>query len=120
MIYLLLQGGYVMSYDTVASLQRMQQLEQAQAAAGKRLVLQRVQTMDNLLAVLAIVLMIPTLCLSLIIGVIIYYIREFTCKTYLVKNVATGEKFRVDKEDFKQYKKNFKKKQKQVRRISDL
>ena len=28
-----------MSYDTIASLQRMQQLEQAQAATGKRLVL---------------------------------------------------------------------------------
>lgn len=41
-------------------------------------------------------------------------------KTRLVKNVATGEKFYVDKEDFKQYKKNFKKREKQVRRISDL
>ncbi|MED2438571.1 hypothetical protein P4W20_16920 [Bacillus thuringiensis] len=109
-----------MSYDTIASLQRMQQLEQAQAAAGKRLVLQRVHTTDNLLAVLAIILVIPTFSLSLILGVIIYYIREFTCKTYLVKNVATGEKFHVDKQDFKQYKKNFKKKEKQVRRISDL
>ncbi|OQD34190.1 hypothetical protein B1K97_01512 [Bacillus toyonensis] len=28
-----------MSYDTVASLQRMQQIEQAQATTGKRLVL---------------------------------------------------------------------------------
>lgn len=31
-----------MSYDTVASLQRMEQIQQAQAAAGKRLVLKRV------------------------------------------------------------------------------
>ena len=41
-------------------------------------------------------------------------------KTRLVKNVATGEKFYVDKQEFKQYKKNFKKKEKQVRKISDL
>ncbi|MGE1024970.1 hypothetical protein ACQGS6_13480 [Bacillus sp. GMs2/2] len=109
-----------MSYDTIASLQRMQRLEQAQAAAGKRLVLQRDHKTDNILAALAIILAIPTFCLSLILGVIIYYIREFTCKTYLVKNVATGEKFHVDKQEFKEYKRNFKKKKKQVRRISDL
>lgn len=41
-------------------------------------------------------------------------------KTYLVKNVATGEQFYVEKPDFKQYKKDFKKKEKQVRKISDL
>jgi len=40
MIYLLLQEGPFMSYDTVASLQRMQQLEQA--ASGKRLVLKAI------------------------------------------------------------------------------
>lgn len=109
-----------MSYDTVASLQRMQQLEQAQAAAGKRLVLQRVHTTDNLLAVLAIILVIPTFSLSLVLFCIYYIVKSLVTKTYLVKNVATGEKFHVDKEDFKQYKKNFKKKEKQVRKISDL
>ncbi|PFB04998.1 hypothetical protein CN385_05730 [Bacillus anthracis] len=109
-----------MSYDTVASLQRMQQLEQAQAAAGKRLVLQRVHTTDNLLAVLAIILVIPTFSLSLVLFCIYYIVKSLVTKTYLVKNVATGEKFHVDKEEFKQYKKNFKKKEKQVRKISDL
>ncbi|MFV5912501.1 hypothetical protein [Bacillus cereus] len=109
-----------MSYDTIASLQRMQQLEQAQAAAGKRIVLQRDHTTDNLLAVLAIILVIPTFSLSLVLFCIYYIIKSLVTKTYLVKNVATGEKFHVDKEDFKQYKKNFKKKEKQVRRISDL
>ncbi|PGS21800.1 hypothetical protein COC59_22485 [Bacillus cereus] len=109
-----------MSYDTVASLQRMQQLEQAQAAAGKRLILQRVHTTDNLLAVLAIILVIPTFSLSLVLFCIYYIVKSLVTKTYLVKNVATGEKFHVDKEDFKQYKKNFKKKEKQVRKISDL
>ncbi|MCU4979598.1 hypothetical protein OB987_18395 [Bacillus cereus] len=109
-----------MSYDTIASLQRMQQLEQAQAASGKRLVLKRDHKIDNILAVLAIVFVIPTFSLSLLLFCIYYVVKSLTTKTYLVKNVATGEKFHVDKEEFKVYKKNFKKKEKQVRRISDL
>ncbi|AJA22105.1 TPA: hypothetical protein ACR3Z0_006278 [Bacillus thuringiensis] len=110
-----------MSYDTVASLQRMQQLEQAQAATGKRLILKRINpTLDIWLIVIGFILFIPTLGWSLILYALFFGIREFFSKTYLVKNVATGEKFRVDKQDFKQYKKSFKKKEKQVRRISDL
>ncbi|PEA53668.1 hypothetical protein CON64_17655 [Bacillus pseudomycoides] len=54
-----------MSYDTVASLQRMQQLEQAQAAAGKRLILKRVNsTLDIWIFILAFLLFIPTLGFS--------------------------------------------------------
>ncbi|MBE5089539.1 hypothetical protein IGI03_16050 [Bacillus thuringiensis] len=109
-----------MSYDTIASLQRMQQLEQAQAANGKRLVLKRDHKIDNILAVLAIVFVIPTFSLSLVLFCIYYITKSLVTKTYLVRNVATGEKFHVDKQDFKEYKKNFKKKEKQVRRISDL
>lgn len=110
-----------MSYDTVASLQRMQQLEQAQAAAGKRLVLKRVNTtLDTWLAVIAVILFIPTFTFSLVALVIYYFTKEFFMKTCLVKNVANGEKFYVDKQDFKQYKRNFKKKEKQVKKISDL
>ncbi|MEV5110934.1 hypothetical protein MRBLBA3_002965 [Bacillus sp. LBA3-1-1.1] len=62
---------------------------------------------------LAIVFVIPTFSLSLILFAIYYIIKSLTTKTYLVKNVATGEKFHVDKQDFKQYKKNFKKTEKQ-------
>lgn len=112
-----------MSYDTVASLQRMQQLQQAQAASGKRIVLKRVYESDKISALIIVlcILAIPaTMCISLLVGLVIYYIREVKRTTYLVKNVATGEKFRVDKQNFKQYKRNFKKKEKQVRRISDL
>ncbi|WP_420973726.1 hypothetical protein [Bacillus thuringiensis] len=112
-----------MSYDTIASLQRMQQLEQAQAATGKRLVLKRTYESDKisaLIIVLCIIAIPATMCISLLVGLIIYYIRAFQRTTYVVKNVATGEKFRVDKQDFKQYKRNFKKKEKQVKRISDL
>ncbi|MDZ5606346.1 hypothetical protein U2I54_04305 [Bacillus pseudomycoides] len=110
-----------MSYDTVASLQRMQQLEQAQAAAGKRLVLKPIySTLDTWLIVIAVILFIPTFTFSLVAFLVYYYTKFFFIKTRLVKNVATGEKFYVDKQEFKQYKKDFKKKEKQVRKISDL
>ncbi|MCR6794672.1 hypothetical protein [Bacillus paranthracis] len=110
-----------MSYDTVASLQRIQQLEQAQAASGKRLVLKRVTPkVDIIILVITFLLTIPTLTLSIWIWATYFSIKEFMMKTYLVKNVATGEQFYVEKQDFKQYKRNFKKKEKQVRRISDL
>ncbi|AQY40908.1 hypothetical protein P4V72_15895 [Bacillus thuringiensis] len=110
-----------MSYDTIASLQRMQQLEQAQATAGKRLILKRIDSnTERALIILGLLLMIPTLGISIMLVGIYALITMFVRKTYLVKNVATGEKFRVDKQDFKQYKKKFKKKEKQVRRISDL
>ncbi|WP_439741198.1 hypothetical protein [Bacillus pseudomycoides] len=110
-----------MSYDTVGSLQRMQQLEQAQAAAGERLVLKRANTtLDTWLAVIAVILFIPTFTFSLVALLIYYFTKEFFAKTCLVKNIATGEKFYVDKQEFKQYKKDFKSKEKQVRKISDL
>ncbi|MRC30758.1 hypothetical protein GH884_21260 [Bacillus thuringiensis] len=110
-----------MSYDTIASLQRMQQLEQAQAATGKRLVLKRVDsTTDKVLMALGLILAIPTLGISLFLIGLYAFITIFTRKTYLVKNIATGEQFHVDKQEFKEYKKNLKNKEKQVRRISDL
>lgn len=107
-----------MSFDSIASVQRVQQLQQAEAAAGKRLVLQRVPTgLDVALFIVAIILAIPTFSISCILF-LIYFIS--LTKTYLVKNVATGEKFRVDKNDFKQYKREYKAKKKEVRKISDL
>ncbi|MFJ8415947.1 hypothetical protein [Bacillus paramycoides] len=108
-----------MSYDTVASLQRMQRLQHSEAAFGKRLVLKRVTPkVDIVILVITFSLAVPTL--SLWIWATYFSIKEFMLKTYLVKNVATGERFYVEKQDFKQYKRNFKKKEKQVRRISDL
>ncbi|MBK5428576.1 Uncharacterized protein BWINRA5_04188 [Bacillus mycoides] len=107
-----------MSYDTVASLQRMQQFQQSEAVAGKRIVLQRMFTgLDITLFIIALILGIPTFSISCILFFIYYF---SITKTYLVKNVATGEKFKVDKQDFKQYKKEFKAKEKEVRKISDL
>ncbi|MGG0152316.1 HIRAN domain-containing protein [Bacillus mycoides] len=110
-----------MSYDTVASLQRMQQLQQSEVAAGKRLILKRVSsTLDIWIFILAVLLFIPTIGFSLMLAPFVYFGKELFTKTCMVKNVATGEKFKVDKQDFKQYKKAFKAKEKQVRRISDL
>lgn len=110
-----------MSFDTIASLQRMQQLQQAEAAAGKRLVLKRQNsTLDTVLAVVAFLLVIPTFTISFLVFFIYLTIKEFSTKTYLVKNIATGEKFRVKKEDFKQYKKEMKGKEIEVKNISDM
>lgn len=110
-----------MSYDTVASLQRMQQLQQSEAAAGDRLILKRADSKAELIITVSAIVLIPfTLGISLVLFAIWFLIKELTAKTYLVKNVATGEKFRVDKQDFKQYKKDFKAKEKEIRRISDL
>ncbi|WJE51101.1 hypothetical protein QRE66_17520 [Bacillus cereus] len=110
-----------MSYDTVGSLQRMEQLAQAEAAAGKRLVLKPIySSLDTALMVVAVILFIPTFTFSLVAFLIYYYTKAIFMNTHLVKNVATGEKFYVDKQEFKQYKKDFKAKEKQVRRISDL
>ncbi len=93
-----------MSYDSIASIQRMQQLQQSEAGAGKRIILQRIPTaLDAILFIIAIILAIPTLVISYILFIIYY---SYIVKTYVVKNVATGEKFRVDKQDFKQYKKS--------------
>ncbi|HHK5536321.1 hypothetical protein P5775_06645 [Bacillus cereus] len=94
----------------------MQQLEQAQAATGKRLVLKRIYESDKnsaLIIVLCIIAIPATMCISLLVGLFIYYIREFKRTTYVVKNVATGEKFKVNKQDFRQYKK-------EVKKISEL
>ncbi|MEI2308996.1 hypothetical protein CN327_03945 [Bacillus cereus] len=68
----------------------------------------------------AITELLPTLGISLLLFLVYFLLREFAFKTYLVKNVATGETFRVDKQDFKQYKREFKAKEKEVRKISDL
>ena len=48
-----------------------------------------------------------TFTLSFWVYFFYFFIREYTAKTYLVKNMNTGEKFRVDKQEFKQYKKAF-------------
>ncbi|UYX50729.1 hypothetical protein M3Y14_19500 [Bacillus thuringiensis] len=110
-----------MSYDAIASLQRMEQLKQSEAVAGDKLILKRGDTTaERVITISALVLIPFTLGISLVLFAIWFLIKELTVKTYLVKNVATGEKFRVDRKDFKQYKKECKAKEKEVKKISDL
>lgn len=110
-----------MNYDTEASLERIQQLEQAQAVADKRLVLKHADSnLDRALIIAGLLLMIPTLRISISLVFIYSLIKMFGSKTFLIKSVATGERFHIDKEEFKQYNKNFKMKEAQVRKISDL
>lgn len=106
-----------MSYDTVSSLQRMQRLQQA--ATGQKNVLKRVNSgLEIVIFITGLFLALPTFTLSFWIYFFYFLIREYTAKTYLVKNMDTGEKFRVDKQEFKQYKKVFRAKEVTMELIS--
>ncbi|WP_144499777.1 hypothetical protein [Bacillus sp. FDAARGOS_235] len=48
-----------MSYNTIASLQRMQQLQQAEAAAGNRLILKRADSKTELIRTISAIVLIP-------------------------------------------------------------
>jgi UPF0716 family protein affecting phage T7 exclusion len=94
-------------------------LEQAEAASGDRIILRRQLSMfDIFLTVAAILLFIPTLTTSLILLFTYLGIKDLFLKIYIVKNVATGEKFRVKKEEYKQYKRRIKDKEKEIKSIS--
>ncbi|ASN69144.1 hypothetical protein 7F23_31 [uncultured Caudovirales phage] len=108
-----------MSFDTIASLQRMEQMQQAEAASGNRLVLRQSNSkLDITILTIGIVLIIPTATITFWLMAIYFAIKNSFTKTILVKNVATGEKFRVTKTDFKQYKKDMKNKEREVRSIN--
>ncbi|CAI8713338.1 MULTISPECIES: hypothetical protein [Bacillus] len=106
-----------MSYDTVSSLQRMQRLQQA--ATGQKDVLKRVNSgLEIVMFITGVFLALSTFTLSFWIYFFYFLIKEYTAKTYLVKNMDTGEKFRVDKQEFKQYKKVFRAKEVAMELIS--
>ncbi|NWK72269.1 hypothetical protein HWX41_25245 [Bacillus paramycoides] len=97
-----------MSYDTVAFLQHIQQDE---AATGQKLILKRVNSgLEIVMFITGLLLVLPTFTLSFWAYFFYFLIKEYTAKTVLVKNKDTGEKFRVNKQAFKQYKKTFKEK----------
>ncbi|EOP60341.1 hypothetical protein IKQ_05985 [Bacillus cereus VDM053] len=92
-----------MSYDTIVSLQSIQQDE---VITEQKLVLKRVNScLEIVMFSTGLLLALPTFTVSFWIYFFYFLIKEYTAKTYLVKNVATGEKFRVNKQKFKQYKK---------------
>ncbi|MGM9986145.1 MAG: hypothetical protein ACI35O_02850 [Bacillaceae bacterium] len=102
-----------MEYDTIASLQHIQQIENTDS-----LVLRRINPkIDTILTVIAFLLLIPTLTVSMFLLLIYLGIKEFFAKTYLVENVATKENFRVKKMEWSQYKKDCKRKENEVKTI---
>lgn len=109
-----------MSLDTILALHRLQQIQQAQGVDGKRLVLRRVHSwnlIDLVLLIVGLLLSYKTYTLSMV-AVLIYAItKRILTKTYMVENIATGEKFRVLKTEFKQYQKQQKSIKKEVQSI---
>lgn len=98
-----------MGYDIVASLQRLQQEE---TATGKKFILKRVNSsLEIVMFIMGLFLTPLTFTLSFWVYFCYFSIKEYTAKTYLVKNKDTGEKFRVDKQEFKQYKQAFRAKE---------
>ncbi|MEK4605478.1 hypothetical protein MHH42_32085 [Bacillus sp. FSL L8-0099] len=94
-----------------AFLQRMQQLQQEEAA-GQKIVLKRVNSgLEIVMFSTGLFLALPTFTVSFWIYFLYFLIKEYTAETYLVKNMDTGEKFRVNKQEFKQYKKVFRTKE---------
>lgn len=101
-----------MSDDTVASLKRMQRPQQGEVATGQKNVLKRVNSsLEIIMFIPGLFLAFSTFTLTFWIYFFYFLIKEYTAKTYLVKNMDTGEKFRVDKQEFKQYKKAFRSKE---------
>ncbi|MBE5107918.1 hypothetical protein IGI01_22505 [Bacillus thuringiensis] len=97
-----------MRYDTVAFLQHIQQDE---AATDQKLILKRVNSgLEIIMFITGVFLVLPTATLSFWVYFFYFLIKEYTAKTYLIKNMDTGEKFRVNKQEFKQYKNHLKKK----------
>ncbi|WP_242274220.1 hypothetical protein [Bacillus cereus group sp. BfR-BA-01310] len=99
-----------MSYDTVAPLQLIQRLQRYEVSTGQKFVLKRVNSdLEIVMFITGLLLVLPTFTLSFWAYFFYFSIKEYTAKTVLVKNKDTGEKFRVDKQVFKQYKKHLKK-----------
>ncbi|MFB7121800.1 hypothetical protein [Bacillus tropicus] len=98
-----------MSYDIVTSLQRLQQ---DKTETGQKIILKRVNSsLEIVMFIIGLFLTPLTFTLSFWIYFSYFLIKEYTAKTYLVKNKDTGEKFRVDKQEFKQYKQAFRAKE---------
>ena len=94
-----------MKFDNLAAIQRVEQLKQAQAQASGKLHLKRIPSKNGILILWISIILAPfTLGLSTLIGLItmVYYL--FYSKKIFVKNIATGEKFYILKDDWLRYK----------------
>lgn len=107
--------------DLFADLQRTRILQQAEAAAGDKLILKKVAPstlfLDIVLYILAFALAIPTNLISVLLYLIYVIIKLLVTKNMRVKNIATGEIFKVSKKEFREYKKQQKRSKNEVRSI---
>jgi len=109
-----------MSFDELGALQRAAQMNQAQAHASGKLKLKRLVSKNgNIILGISIVLIPFTLGFSSIIGLSILIYYYFNPRKVFVKNIATGEKFFISKDDWIQYKKEDHQKQKETVNIFD-
>lgn len=94
-----------MKFDNLAAIQRVEQLKQAQAQASGKLHLKRIPSKNGILILWGSIILAPfTLGLSTLIGLIIMAYYLFYSKKIFVKNIATGEKFHILKNDWLRYK----------------
>lgn len=107
--------------DVFDDIQRMRMLQQAEAAAGDKLILKKVAPstlfLDIVLYILAFALAIPTNLISVLLFLFYVIVKLSVTKNMRVKNVATGEVFKVSKKEFKEYKRQRRRSKNEVRSI---
>ncbi|EUJ59491.1 hypothetical protein [Listeria fleischmannii] len=107
-----------MAFDEIAALQRMQQMEQQAAINGKKLVLKReLDKLDIWLLVLFFILLIPTFGLASIIICFWATFRYYYSKKVYVKDIATYDKFYINRDDWKKYKQAVKTNNSQTKKL---
>lgn len=107
--------------DLLDDLYRTRLLQQAEAATSGKLVLKKLApstfVLDVILVIIALLLSSSTNYLSVLIFIIYSIIAKVLTKNVRVKNVATGEIFKVHKKEFKEYKKQQRNSKNEVRSI---
>lgn len=94
-----------MKFDSLAAVQRARQMKQAEAQASENLKLKReISKKDNYILWGSIILTPFTIGLSWLFGFVYLLYSFFSAKKVFVKNIATGEKFFISKDDWRNYK----------------
>lgn len=104
-----------MGFDELGALQRAKQMEQAQAISSEKLVLKKwSSTKENIILTVTCVLIPFTFAFSSIVGLIVLFYYQFFAKKVYVKDIATGDKFFISRDHWKQYKRHHKDNQKRT------
>lgn len=94
-----------MGFDELGAIQRAAQMKQAQAQASGKLKLKRITSKNGLYILGGSIILMPfTLGISTMIGLVVMVYYYFNPRKVFVKNIATGEKFFISKDDWIQYK----------------